>query len=857
METVRTAKITWWKASRPADMASFGESLQLTIDGKKIEAPAGVSLLNAATAAGVYIPTLCAHPDLPPRCRAGDCQDGKSGGCTLCVVEVVGESGLRNACSLTVRAGMAVTTNSATIQRERQTHLARILGNHPHVCLTCPQRDGCSRTSCSFGNPVEARCCSIFGNCELRKISDYIAIPNNTPPYKPIQLPVIKDEPFYDRDYNLCIDCRRCLVACNEVRGVGCLEIKNTDGRSWVGTIAPTLIESGCKFCSACVTVCPTGALMDRTLDVAHREESQVPCKAACPAGIDVPRYVQLVGLGKYPEANAVVREKLPFPGILGRACFSPCESACRRKHLDDPLSIRSLKRIAADNDNGLWRKLSKQLPTSGRCAAVIGAGPAGLTAAYYLAKKGHAVTVFDALPAAGGMARYGIPSYRVPHSVIDEEVAEVEKLGVEFRFNSRIDDIDDLLQKQGYHAVFIAIGAQSGDRLGIPGDDLPNVVDSPTFLRAVTQGLVGPGKPESAIQVGRHVAVIGGGNVATDNSRSSRRLNAGRVDMVYRRTHEEMPAREEEIQGCIEEGVNLRFLTMPKRIDLNQDGTSALKITYADMQLGEPDASGRRRPIEVPGSEYQENVDLVIAAIGQRPQTFEKFGVQTDKSSRIQVREDSLLTSRPGVYAGGDAVLGPASLIGAVAQGRKAAAAMDAFLGGDGNIEEKLLPDDWDTDPHIGREEGFSRTKRFHPVFIAPAARNNWTEVELGLAPEAAQAEAQRCLKCNLAAQITDALLPPESWLEFNTAGVAGVSLEAGVLQLLDAEKKVLLIKGVENLRAGLEELLEKADIAKFFVVEEAPFFSQRENQLIQSYMQQYGDMPPGVGADEMDDLF
>jgi len=664
---------------------------------------------------------------------------------------------------------------------------------------------------------------------------------------------VVRDEPFYDRDYNLCIDCRRCLVACNEVRGVGCLEVKNTGGRTWVGTIAPTLLESGCKFCSACVTVCPTGALMDRTLDVTRREESQVPCKAACPAGIDVPRYVQLVGLGRYSEANAVVREKLPFPGILGRACFSPCESACRRKHLDDPLSIRSLKRIAADNDDGLWRKLSKQLPPSGRRAAVIGAGPAGLTAAYYLAKKGHAVTVFDALPAAGGMARYGIPSYRVPHGVIDQEVAEVDKLGVEFRFNSRVENIDELMNE--YQAVFVAIGAQSGDRLGIPGDDLPNVVDSPTFLRAVTQGLIGT--PESGIRVGRHVAVIGGGNVATDNSRSARRLNADRVDMVYRRTHEEMPAREDEVQGCLDEGVNLRFLTVPKRIDLNQDGTSALKITYADMQLGEPDSSGRRRPIEVPGSEYQEDVDLVIAAIGQRPQTFEKFGVVTDKSNRIQVREDTLLTSRPGVYAGGDVVLGPASLIGAVAQGRKAAAAMDAFLGGDGNIEEKLLPDDWATDPHLGRDEGFNRTRRLHPVFIAPATRQNWDEVELGFNAETAQAEAQRCLKCNLAAQIVDAVLPPESWLEFNAAAVATVSIEAGVLQLLDGNKQVLMIKGVENLRVGLEELLEKADIAKFFVVEEAPFFSQRENQLIQSYMQQYGGMPPGVGADEMDDLF
>jgi formate dehydrogenase (NADP+) beta subunit len=824
--------------------------VDFSIDGKAVSAPAGSSVLSAATAADIYIPALCAHPDLPPSCN----RDNGCGGCDLCLVEVAGQDGQLNACALPVEAGLVITTNSAEIQRRRQDSISKTLGTHPHVCLTCPQRDGCSRTTCSYGNPVETRCCSIFNNCELRKVADYIGIPNTTPPYKPARLPVVLDEPFYDRDYNLCIDCRRCLVACNDVRGVGCLEIKETDGRKWVGTIAPTLLESGCKFCSACVEVCPTGALMDRTLDVSRKAETQVPCKATCPAGIDVPRYVQLVGLGKYSEATAVVREKLPFPGILGRACFSPCESACRRKDLDDPLSIRSLKRIAADNDTGLWRAQSKQLPPSGRKAAVIGAGPAGLTAAYYLAKKGHAITVFEALPAAGGMVRYGIPSYRVPIEIIDQEVAEVEKLGVEFRFNTRVENIDELSQ-QGFESVFIGIGSQGGDKLGIPGDDLPNVVDSPTFLRAAAQGKVGT--PQSDIMVGKHVAVIGGGNVATDNCRSSRRLGGEQVDMVYRRTRDEMPAREDEIQGCLDEGVTLRYLTAPKKIELNASGASRLKVTYAKMELGEPDSTGRRRPVEVAGSEFQEDVDLVIAAIGQHSQTFDGFGVQTGKGGRIQVREDSMLTSRPGVFAGGDVVLGPASLIEAVAQGRKAAAAMDAFLGGDGNIEEKLLPEDWDTDPYIGREDGFNQRKRHHPIFIANDQRNNWNEVELGFDHATAQSEALRCLKCNLAAKLEGMVLPPEAWLELNADSVAVVTTEAGVYQLLDADKKVLAIKGVENLREGLEAMLDKADIAPFFVVEEAPFFSQRENQLIQAYMQQYGGMPPGVGADEMDDLF
>ena len=239
------------------------------------------------------------------------------------------------------------------------------------------------------------------------------------------------------------------------------------------------------------------------------------------------------------------------------------------------------------------------------------------------------------------------------------------------------------------------------------------------------------------------------------------------------------------------------------------------------------------------------------------RIKTSSGYQVAAGKGGRLQVREDSMLTSRPGVFAGGDCVLGPSTLIESVAQGRIAAAAMDAFLGGDGDIEETLLPEDWDTDPHIGREEGFNQKKRFHPVMIAPGQRDNWDEVELGLAQNDARAEALRCLKCNLAAKIEDMVLPPESWLEFNPASVATVGTEAGVYQLLDADKKVLAIKGVDNLRAGLESMLDKADVARFFVVEEAPFFSQRENQLVQAYMQQYGAMPPGVGADEMDDLF
>ena len=845
--------IAWWNASRTPDLTAFGKVVTITIDGKTVEAPAGASALNAAVNAGVYIPALCAHPDLPPSCRRSP--QGDDGGCKLCAVELEDRPGqIHHACSLAVEEGMKLRTDSPEVRASGQAALAKILGHHPHVCLTCPQREGCSRSQCSYGNPPETRCCTLFPSCELRKVSDWVGIANNTPAYKPSGLPVIKDEPFFDRDYNLCIDCRRCLTACNDIRGVGCLEVKSVETpqgkRSYVGTIAPTLSESGCKFCQACATVCPTGALIDRTLDPARREESMVPCRAACPAGIDVPRYVQLAAEGKFGEAIAVVREKLPFPGIVGRACFAMCESACRRGKLDDPLSIRSLKRVADDNDTGLWRQFSKQLPPTGRRAAIVGAGPAGLTAAWYLAKKGHTVTVFDAQPAAGGMARYGIPSYRVPLDVIDREVGEVEKLGVAFDFGSRIEDLD-LLFARGYEAVFIAIGCQGGDRLGAPGDDLPGVIDSPSYLRAATMGLVNA--PGSGVSTGAKVAVIGGGNVATDNARSSRRFGA-EVDMVYRRTREEMPARDEEFEGSVDEGVNVRYLLAPKRIAKGGNG-SRLAITYARMALGEPDGSGRRRPLDT-GEEIAEGVDLVIAAVGQHTQKFEGFRVETDAKGLIRVREDTLLTSRPGVYAGGDCVIGPSTLIEAVAHGRLAAAAIDRQLGGDGDIEEKLLPDDWQTSPYLGRDPEFNRRRKLHANMLAPALRKGWDEVERGFSDADARAEAARCFKCNLAPKIADAILPPESWLEFDEAAVDAVTAEAGVFQLLDADMNVLMIKGVENLRAGLEGQLGKNAAARRFVFEEAAMYTSRESQMIQAYLQQYGKMPGG-GGDELDDLF
>ena len=748
----------WWDASRTQGLKAFGAPVKITIDGKEFEAPAGASVLNAVIAAGIYVPHLCTHPDLPPACRRGE-----GGGCNLCAVETSLRPGkVTHACKIDVVEGMSIRTESPLIRIGRQSALAKILANHPHVCLTCPERSVCNREECSYGHPPESRCCEQFSNCELRKVADFVGIRDNTPVYQTIGLPNIASDPLFNRDYNLCIDCRRCITVCNDIRGVGCLELKSVDTpqgpRTYVGTIAESLIDSGCKFCRSCVAVCPTGALSDRTLDPSLREAATAPCQSACPAGIDVPRYVQLAAEGKYSEAVAVVREKLPFPAILGHACYAMCETACLRGHLDDPLSIRSLKRIADENDNGLWRQYSKQLPPTGKRIAIVGAGPAGLTAAWYLSKKGHAVTIFDAHPSGGGTARYGIPSYRVPPEVVEREIAEVEKLGVSFEFGKRIENFDPLFA-QGFDAAFIAIGCQGGDKLGVPGDDLPGVVDSPTFLGAVAMGRVNV--PGGRIETGKKVAVIGGGNVAADSARSSRRFGAA-VDIAYRRTKQEMPIHAHELEGCIEEGVNVRYQLAPKRIEPGSGGFR-LAITYARMELGAPDASGRRRPVDT-GEEITEGVDLVIAAIGQHTQQFAGFGVQTDTKGRIVVREDTLMTSRPAVYAGGDCVLGPSSLIESVAHGRVAATAIDLQLGGDGNIDEKLLPDDWQTSQYLGTDPDFNRRHKVYPMLLTPAERGNFDEIEQRYSDGDARAEAARCLKCNLTATISSAVKTPAS---------------------------------------------------------------------------------------------
>ncbi len=460
------------------------------------------------------------------------------------------------------------------------------------------------------------------------------------------------------------------------------------------------------------------------------------PCSHTCPAGIDVPRYVRFIGEGKPAEAVAVIREKIPFPSVCGYVCVHPCEAKCRRALLDEAIGIRVLKRFAAEHDSGLWKQNSRVAPATGKRVAVVGSGPAGLTAACYLAKLGHSVTVFEALPEPGGMMRVGIPDYRLPKDVLEAEIKEIESIGVDIKANTPVDSLDELF-KTGYNAIFLATGAHQGVKIGVKGEDSPRVMECVSFLREVSVG--------GEVKVGDRVAVIGGGNAAIDSARTALRLGAKEVTIVYRRTQAEMPASAEEIDGAIAEGVEIRFLAAPSRI-ASRNGK--LRLECLEMRLGEVDASGRRRPEPVAGSEFVMDFDTIIAAVGQRPEIPGRFNLPLGRGNTIQVDPDTLASSREGVFAGGDVVSGPASVIEAIADGRQAAISIDRYLGGRGEIEETLAPPEGAVAP---LEEAPEERRVEVPSLPVDERLKSFSQVELGLSEEMAIKEAKRCLRCDL----------------------------------------------------------------------------------------------------------
>jgi formate dehydrogenase major subunit len=472
-----------------------------------------------------------------------------------------------------------------------------------------------------------------------------------------------------------------------------------------------------------------------------HTGDCKAPCHMACPAQTDCQGYVGLIANGEYEEAVALIKEKLPLPASIGRVCPHPCEDACRRNFIDKPVAIAALKRFVGDIvlERGSSLKADKK-PDTGKKIAIIGGGPAGLTCGFFLAREGHKPVIYEAMPQPGGMLRYGIPQYRLPKDILDMEIELIKEMGVEIITGVKIGrDLSFSYLTENYDAVFVSIGAWKSSGIGCPGEDLEGVFGGIDFLINIAQN-----KP---LNIGETVAVIGGGNTAMDAARTSVRLGAKRVMVIYRRTEEEMPAERIEIHEAKEEGVEFHFLLSP--IEIIGEGGKVKAIRCQKMQMGEPDASGRRKPIPVEGEEVTIDVDTVIAAIGQKIDAsgLEELGLT--KWSTIQYDEKTFQTTIPGVFAGGDAATGPDIAIAAVAQGQKAAGVISSYL--EGSIipvaekfyvkQENLTREDF-KDKEVKERIEFK-------VMEPEVRKSNFLEIADRYTEEEARKEASRCLEC------------------------------------------------------------------------------------------------------------
>lgn len=515
-----------------------------------------------------------------------------------------------------------------------------------------------------------------------------------------------------------------------------------------------------CTGCGNCVKACPKGIVhlvsaSSRILEFNRADECLAPCQQTCPAQIDIPAYINHIKYGRYEEALRTIKERNPLPLTCGRVCPHPCEAECRRGLAEDeePVAINHLKRFVADYEmNGGARLQVYQAPDTNHKIAVIGGGPAGLTCAYYLRRLGHSVVIFEAMPELGGMLRYGIPEYRLPkRAVLDYEIQSILDLGIEARTNVRFgeDFNTEYLLTEGYRSIFIAAGAWNCSKMRVEGeDDLDGVVPGTEYL--CRQALGNP------MELGKKVAIIGGGNTAIDAARTALRMGADEVTIVYRRSRTEMPAAAYEVDAADEEGVKFHFLAAPSRFIGDENG-KLKQLEYIKMELGEPDASGRRRPVPIEGSETILEIDNVIAAIGQRPdvsfvQSGERLkGLEITRWDTIDADAKTGLTAIPYVLTGGDLFTGAATVVEAIGAGRLAARSIHNYLLG----EEIEAPPQYLTERNpesiLPGIEGISHKERAKMAELEVAERVGLVEVDLGIDEDQAKAEADRCLNCGL----------------------------------------------------------------------------------------------------------
>ncbi len=816
--------------------------VHITIDGKKLTVPDFLSVRKAALKNGIYVPGLCSHPELNPfkpfnwseqvwqgtaEFVHDDSIDAEEDfpHCNLCLVSIDGGEPQR-ACTTKVAEGMEIRTMGADLIKARQGSLKNVLANHPHACLTCAQWEGCDRLQCSMDVPVEQRCCELLGKCELGKVAQFIGIPNDTPAYRPLDRPVIETEPLIRRNYELCINCLRCVRVCRDVREVDALGAAAYQGAVKVGTNAgPTLPESLCRFCGACVEVCPTGALMDQP-GVEVLINGMAPCSAKCPLNVDVPGYLELIAEGLEFEALELIRQRAVLPGVLGYACFHPCEDNCRRKEIDDPASICALKRYASDMAGDKEPEIVKSPPT-GRKIAVIGGGPAGIAAAAELLKRGHKVVIFERDEKLGGMLRQTIPNFRLPERVIERDLKYLEALGLNSRTGIDFGGDNDLnkLKADGYEAVIIAVGLSRPVSLGLEGEELAGVAYGLDFLRKAADKKID--------KLSGDVVVIGGGNVAVDAAMTAKRMGALKVKMICLEQPGEMPAYSDELDAAVEEGVQISHGWGVERIE-GKDGSVSKVILKKCVSVF--DENGKFNPKYDAATQTEVPVDYLIIAIGQK--------IEDSLKDCLKKPED--------VFIAGDVATGPSSIVKAMADGVRAAKEANAFLGGYPAPEYKKYAKE---SKRIGRDPEFHLRTRAEPEQLSVPERIKTTDVFYStLTAEQAREEAARCMRCNLRATLLKAPPPPDPWFEFNSDLVAQIPEIEGVLILADEDKKSVKIAGSSDLKSAFDELIDEDFDAAFCRWEINPMYTQRESELIQAHLQAYGEIP---GGDELDDLF
>ncbi len=847
--------------------------ISLKINDISVTVPNGTTILDAAGEAGIFIPVLCKHPDLPPfrtielsefvfqgnkkfeNDPGATMEDVK--GCGICIVEVDGLENPVPSCQTPVEDGMVINTETLKIKKKRQENLSVKLTDHPHACLTCAQREGCiPMTGDCPGNVIsDERCCPLLGNCELQRIVEYVGLSPETSRYQFKDLPRITDDPFFIRDYNLCIACGRCVRVCQAVKGVNAMGAVIYEGMFTVGTVnGPLLDNAECKYCGSCIEACPTGALRDKDKPRLKTEKEVVPCKYGCPGEVDIHLYVRLIEAGRYEEAGEVISLKLPIPSVLGKVCFHPCESECRRGDLsenlcgrEEPISIRQLKDFIMDCVD--HKHSDTAVLETGKKIAVIGSGPAGLTASYFLELKGHEVIVFEKENEIGGMLKYGIPRFRLPEKTLEKDIDNILRSGVRIMTGTEFgkDITFESLKNNGFDAVFIAAGLSKNKKLPVEIEESLTVFDGLTFLHKASEGSFSEDYFSSS-----EIVIIGGGNAAVDAARTAIRLNRGKVSIVSLEKREEMPAYKWETKEADEEGILILNEWGIKSIE---DNSGRKRITLIKC-VSVYDQNGNFSP------EYDENqtdiidCDSIVICIGQDADlSFLKDHSSLIHNGTIRVNNETLETDMKGVFAGGDIVSGPASVIEAVAAGRKAASGIDRYVGGDGVID-KDYTFDIPADQEIGREEGFSHLER-KTCEIEPAEdrKKDFRAVEITYPEETAREEAHRCLKCDLRTYLQSNPDPPEKYIEFLMKKIENVPEEAGVIQLLSEVKEITVIKGSENIRSLLIEMLESGKEAEYFIYELDPMFTKRESELIQQHLQKHGSMPEG--DDDLDDLF